>query len=200
MGEKRYALAGGLSIAQAIIFPLAFFMSIIQGIIGISAFGYRGPTFGPSDLLFIIFTAMSVYTLTMFRRLLHEYFDFHAIDTLITIAIIWNVLFQILSLAVRGVLFVLWPVPEIVTAIVYISFMTVTMVVAGVVNILIAVKILKVKDTFNDLIRAFGYVTMAAGILQSTIILSPLALILAPVLSVILAIIFLRDKENVEFV
>jgi len=74
------------------------------------------------------------------------------------------------------------------------------MVIAGVVDILIAVKILKVKDMFNDLVRAFGYVTMAAGILEATIILSPLALILAPVSCVILAMIFLREKENVEFV
>ena len=199
MDENRYALAGWIAITQAVIFPLAFVMSIAQGIIGISAFGYRGPTFGPSDLLFITFTAMGVYTLTMFRRLLNERYNFHDIDTLIIVAIWWGILFQLSSLALRGWIVVLWPVPETILTVVYLTFMAVAMLVAGIVDILIAVKLLKAKETLSDLLKALAYVTMAAGLLEVTVVLSPISLILVPVSCVILGLIFLR-KEEVEFV
>jgi len=63
MSENRYNLAGWLSISMAILFPLAFGIGIIQGVIGAAVFKYTGPTVGPSDLLFVIFTCVSVYIL-----------------------------------------------------------------------------------------------------------------------------------------
>jgi hypothetical protein len=193
-------MAGWLSITQAVIFPLAFVMSIVQGVIGVSVFHYRGPNFGPSDLLFIIFTAISVYTLTMFRKLLNERYNFPDIDTLIVIAIIWGIVFQITSLAVRAFIIALWPLSQTFVTIIYISFMTVFMVIAGIVDILIGVKLLKAKKPLNDFITAFAYIAVAAGILEATIVLSPLALILLPVSCVILGMVFLKEKEEAEFV
>lgn len=200
MTDHRYALAGWLAIAQAVLFPLAFGLSIVQGIIGLAVFRYRGPTFGPGDLLFIIFTAISVYTLLMFRRLLNERYNFHDLDLLIVIAIWWGILFEISSLGLRALLIAIWPVSELFLTIIYVLFMAVFMITAGIVDILIAVKLFKIKDSLNDLIRAFAYITMAAGILEATIFLSPLALILLPVSCVILGMIFLREKEDAEFV
>ena len=136
----------------------------------------------------------------MFRKLLNERYNYHDLDLLIVIAICWNITFQIASLALRGVVIAMWPLSEILVTIIYLTFMTIAMVTAGIVDILIAVKILRVKDNLNDMIRAFGYVTMAAGLLEATIILSPIALILVPVSCVILALIFLRGKDEVEFV
>ncbi|UCD17138.1 MAG: hypothetical protein JSV44_11910 [Candidatus Zixiibacteriota bacterium] len=200
MVNNRYSLAGWLAIAQAAIFPLAFVLSIIQGIIGISMFGYHGPIFGPGDLLFILFTVLSVYVLIMFRHLLNDRYSFHEIDILITIAILWNILFQFGSLAIRGTMIVLAPRPEILVTVLNVAFMSIAMLTAGIIDILIAIKLLNIKDRLNDLIKAFAYITLAAGILEASVILSPLALILIPVSCAILGMIFLREKEEVEFV
>jgi hypothetical protein len=199
MDENRYQLAGWLAITQAILFPLAFVISIAQGLIGVAAFGYRGPVFGPSDLLFIIFTGISVYTLTMFRRFLNERYNYHGVDTLILLAICWGIVFQISSLALRIWVITIWPVSETALNIVYLTFFAVSMIVAGIVDILIAVKLLQIRQSVNELVRAFTYITLASGLAEVSVVLAPIALFLVPVYCVILGLIFFK-KEEVEFV
>lgn len=199
MDENRYQLAGWLAITQAILFPLAFVISIAQGLIGGAAFGYRGPTFGPSDLLFIAFTAMSVYTLLMFRNLLNERYNYHDVDTLILLAICWGIVFQISSLALRVWVVTIWPVSETALSVIYLVFFAVTMITAGIIDILIAVKLLQIRQKLNEMIRAFTYITLVSGLAEVSFVLAPVALLLAPVSCVILGLIFFR-KEEVEFV
>jgi hypothetical protein len=199
MEENQYSIAGWISIAQAVIFPLAFIISVALGVIGLKAFGYRGPMFGPSDLLFLAITAMSVYTLLMFRRLLNERYDYHAIDTLILLAICWGIVYQLGSIALRIWLMMIWPIPEIAMTIISLTFFSIGMIAVGIIDILIAVRLLQIRQTVNELIRAFTYVTMAAGLCEVSVVLSPIALLLAPVSFVILGMIFLK-KEEVEFV
>jgi hypothetical protein len=50
------------------------------------------------------------------------------------------------------------------------------------------------------MMRIYIYLTLASGILMVSLILSPFALLLVPISSVILAIIFFKEKEAVEFV
>jgi drug/metabolite transporter (DMT)-like permease len=200
MPDNRYSLAGGLAIAQAILFPLAFGMSIVQDLIGKAAFKFEGPTVGPSDLLFIIFTVIGVYVLIMFRKLLNERYNYHGIDTLIIISIWWSILFQISNLIMKAYAVLIGLEPRLILALIYLSFFIIAMLTIGIVDILIAVRLLKIKDKLNDLLRAFAYITIIAGILEASIVLSPLALILVPVTCVILGMIFLREKEEVEFV
>ena len=199
MDENRYSLAGWLAITQAVIFPLAFVISIAQGLIGVSVFGYRGPMFGPSDLLFIIFTGISVYTLTMFRKLLNERYNYHDVDLLILLAICWGIVYQISQLALRAWLVFMWPVSGTALSIVYLVFFATTMITAGVIDILIAVKLLQIRQKLNEMIRAFTYITLISGLAEVSVVLAPLALLLLPVSCVILGIIFLK-KEEVEFV
>ena len=200
MPDNRYSLAGGLAIVQAVLFPLAFGMSIVQDLIGKAAFRFEGPTVGPSDLLFIIFTCIGVYVLIMFRKLLNERYNYHGIDTLIIISIWWSILFQISNLILKAYAILIGLEPRLILAIIYLSIFIIAMLTIGVVDILIAVRLLKIKDKLNDLLRAFAYITIIAGILEASIVLSPLALILIPVTCVILGMIFLREKEEVEFV
>jgi len=199
MDENRYSLAGWLAITQAVIFPLAFVISIAQGLIGVSVFGYRGPMFGPSDLLFIIFTGISVYTLTMFRKLLNERYNYHDVDLLILLAICWGIVYQISQLALRAWLVFMWPVSSTALSIIYLVFFATTIITAGVIDILIAVKLLQIRQKLNEMIRAFTYITLVSGLAEVSVVLAPLALLLLPVSCVILGIIFLR-KEEVEFV
>lgn len=199
MDENRYSLAGWLAITQAILFPVAFVISIAQGVFGLAAFGYRGPTFGPSDLLFIIFTGISVYTLTMFRRLLNERYNYHGVDTLILLAICWGIVFQISSLALRIWVVAIWPVSQTTLNIVFLTFFAVSMIAAGIIDILIAVKLLQIRQSVNELVRAFTYITLASGLAEVSVVLAPIALFLVPVWCVILGLIFFK-KEEVEFV
>jgi hypothetical protein len=200
MNDNPYRTAGWLSIAAAILFPLAFIISVLQGLIAIGQFRYTGPTVGPSDILFIIFTAFTVYALIVFRRMLNERYSFHDIDTLILLSILWGILFQVVSISYRLVMIALWPVPQLVYTLSSLAIMVLFMPVGGVIDIIIAARLLREKGRFNELITALTYVNMASGICMATVILTPLSLILMPVWWAILGMVFLREKEEAEFV
>ena len=200
MNENRYNLAGWLAIVAAIIFPLSIGLDIIQNLIGAAAFGYRGPNFGPSDLLMIAFSGMAIYVLVMFRRLLHENYQYHDLDVLITIAIIWTAVIQAASIGLAIVSFILWPRAETVVIVLQIVFMILFMISAGIIDIIFAVKLFKIMDRASSLVKVLAYLTMIAGVLEVTVILSPLALFLVPASFIVYGLIFLRANQEVEFV
>ena len=200
MEENKYKLAGWLAVVQAVLFPVAIVIGIIEVVAAAELFDIRRPFVGPADLLMIIFTAIAIYTILMFRKLLHERYQYHDLDLLILISIWWAIVFQVVGLGLNLLTGIFWPVDKVLFAIIYLVFMTGAMVTIGIVDILIAVKLLKVKENFSEYIRGFAYVTMVAGICEVTVLLTPLALILIPVAAVILALIFFRDQQEVEFV
>lgn len=200
MERNRYQLAGWLAIAQAVLFPLGFIIGIAERVIGMAAYGEVHVAFGPGDLVMIAFTVISVYVLLSFKRLLNERYNCTELNTLIMISIWWAILFQIIGLLEGLVAMMSWRYTEIGLAIMFVSTIVLAMIFIGIVDILIAIKIMKLKDKLNDLIVALGYITLIAGILEITVIFSFFSLILVPVTCVLLGVIFLREKEEVEFV
>lgn len=197
--SNRYLLAGWMSIIAAVLFPLQFIVGIVQGIIGARAFHIKGPIVGPADFLGLISTALAVYVIIMFRQLLHERFRYHGVDLLITISIWWLIGFQVLGLMLKTML-LLTNLPELMQIVMMLGLFSVAMVTVGIVDIMIAVRLLKLREQMSDLLSAYVILTLAAGILEVTIVLSPLALILLPITSIILGVVFLREKEEAEFV
>lgn len=201
MSENKYALAGWLAIAGAVLFPLAFIIGILQGVIGMAAFHRPVPILGPSEMLFILVTAIGVYALVMLRTLLNERYDYHNIDALITAAICWNILFQVGSMVLRHLFIpILWGRGEIIIILLQLSFMVVSMVAIGIIDVMVAIRLLKIKDRLNELLVALVYITLVSGALELSIVLSPLSLFLVPVNFAVLGMIFLKEKEELEFV
>jgi len=200
MEENKYKLAGLLAVVQAVLFPVAMSIGIIEMVVAKEMFNVRRPFIGPSDLFMIAFTACGVYTLLMFRRLLHERYDYHELDLLIIISIWWAIVFQIIGLVLNALAMIYWPVNIFVMALTFAVFFTGAMVSIGIVDIMIATRLLKGAVAFSDNIRYLAYVTMAAGICEVTVLLAPFSLILIPISAVILAMVFFRDRQEVEFV
>jgi hypothetical protein len=202
METNRYALAGWLSVVAAAIFPAAMVMGWIQGIIGVKAFHYRGPMFGPADILFIGFTAISVYVLIKLKVLLNDRYQFHGLDLLIPIVIGFNILFQLASIALEGLIISVWPLTEKELTVVYIAFMVIFFVSAGIIDIIFAVLILKAKELLGNKLTLYAYLVLAGGIAELTIILLPVvAFLILPASFIVLATIFLgADKDELEFV
>lgn len=200
MEENKYKLAGYLAIVQAILFSVSIVLAILEMVAAKELFNIRRPFIGPTDLLMVTFTVIAVYTLLKFRQLLHERYQYHDLDLLIMISIWWAIMFQAIGLGLAIITSILWPVDKVLFVLVYLVFMTGAMVTIGIVDILIAVKLLRIKENFGEYIRAFAYITMAAGICEVTVLLSPMALVMVPVSAIVLALIFFRDQQEVEFV
>ncbi len=200
MEENKYKLAGLLAIVQAVLFPVAMSIGIIETVVAKELFNERRPFIGPSDLIMIVATACGVYVLLMFRRLLHERYEYHELDLLIIISIWWAIVFQVIGLVLNALAMIYWPVDVVIMAVTLVVFFTGAMVTIGIVDIMIATRLLKGTVVFSDSIRYLAYVTMAAGICEVTVLLSPFSLILIPVSAIMLAMVFFRDRQEVEFV
>jgi hypothetical protein len=200
MSENRYSLAGWLSITAAVLFVTSFVVGIMEAVIAGRAFGYHGPVVGPADFLAVLFTCFAVYALIMFRRLLHERYNFHGVDTLITLSIIWSIVFQISALFL-GLLFMVLGIGESLPGLILLlGFMSIAMIAAGIIDILISVKLLQAKAGFSDLIKVYAYVCLVAGILAASVLLSPFALLIVPASFVILGMILIKGDETADFV
>ncbi len=200
MEENRYRLAGWMSIVAALLFPAIFVTGIVQTVIADRALGYSGPTLGPADGLSILFTIIGIYVLIVFRRFLHERYEFHDLDMLITLSIVWSILMQVVGLAIDGLMILAWPVNETAYLVISLGFIGIFMLSIGVIDILIGVRLMQSKREFSELLRVFAIISIVSGILEVAIILSPLALLLVPVNFVILGLILLREKTETEFV
>jgi len=200
MEENKFKLAGWLAVVQAVLFPLGLVMGIIERGLAGGTFDDKRPLLGTADLIMIAFTIIAIYTLLMFRKLLHERYEYRDLDLLIIVSIWWAIVFQAVGLLIGIIAGLYWPVDRVMLAVVYAVFLTGAMVTIGIVDILIAVKLLKIKESLGEYVRGFAYVTMAAGICEVTVLLSPLSLMLVPASAIILALIFFRDEHEVEFV
>ena len=201
MEGNKYQVAGWLAISQAVVLPLAYILKSLQVYLGISPFGYYGPKFGPGDLLIIVYTCFFIYTFSMFRKLLNERYNVHSLDILIIIAILLSIISLIFSLSVQSIPLVLAGITERFFRTIYLAYTAILILAAGVVQILISVKLLMAKKSLNDYFNPFAYVTLATGILEVSVVLAPLAvLVLLPVWCVMLGMIFLREKEEAQFV
>lgn len=200
MRDDRYALAGWLAIAHAALLPLALGVGLFEEIIGHARLGAHAPQFGVSDILSMVGIVLIVYVLWIFRRLLNERYAYNGINTLITLSIAWVIIFTLGNIVIQSIVALLWPIEELTLVLIFAPFFALAMITIGIIDIIIAVRLLRVKEKLNDLIVAFAYITLIAGLMEVTVLLSFISIILVPVSSVILGMILLREKEAVEFV
>jgi hypothetical protein len=186
MNVKGYALAGWLAITGAVILVPEIGLSLLLDKISGTYPGAKAII----TWLNIVGLAISVYILYMFRSLLNERYNFHGTDTLIMILIGTNVLFAVIGLL--GLIPELTVVMSVLVLVLFVPF--------GVVNIVFAVKLLKLQDDLFGLLKPFAYTTIAAGICGASVILMPLGMLAATAALIMQGMIFLRAKEEVQFV
>ena len=201
MTDNRYRTAGWIAIAQAILFVVTIVVGIFEAIASAVVFRRPGMAIGPSDFLALIGAGMAVYTLTMFRRLLNERYEFHEVDTLITLSIIWNVLFAVGGLVMGIVFFGFDMSDKPLGALLFIlPYFGAMMIFGGIVDIIIGIRLLRIKERLNDLVRAMAYLSLIGGICAVSLIFSPFAALIGLATWIVLGLIFLREPDEAEFV
>jgi hypothetical protein len=186
MSDNRYQLAGWLSIAGAVLMvPLVVSTIFVEKM---SAGALWVIVLISAKL--VVSMLVSVYIYCMFKKLLNERYKFHRVDTLILIFIGATILYFILG--VMG----LFPQMERTMAVISMALF----VPFGVVNILLGVNILKLDDDLFGFLKPYAYLTITAGVFAVTLVLAPLGMLAAITTLFIQGMIFLRVKEQLEFV
>lgn len=190
MNSNQYKTAGWLSIANAVLtvptIALGFLLvyvarsSLVVNIIQI--------------LLSILFCALGVYILYVFKDLLNTRYQFHFADNLILMLIWINIIFTITGLPK-------YLIPDVGVVKLTLDIIGVVLFyLMGIITVIFGIRILKLKDDLFGLLKPFAYMNIVSGVFIMSIVLLPFGLLAAVTAYIIQGIIFLRAAEDLEFV
>lgn len=196
MKNNDYLLPGLAAIFLAILMP--FYWIYELGSVGFDIeSAYASSEFGISNFIFLFTGIISVYIYYSFKRILHDHHNYYQADVLLNIMIGLNIVFHVLvftldfsisgSLSETALSLTLW---------LWIG----GLIVFGIVDILIAVFLLRASKDLPGLITGFAIMNLIMGIFELSIVFSFAVIFLFPIVALILAVFFLRKPEQVEFV
>ena len=196
MTDKSYTVAAWFSIALAVLLPLLFAFGLAEAFIGKHILGIMDPGFDVEDLATVLIAAAIVVVLLMLRKLLNKRYGYTRANIPVMAAIVWYIVFTIASFGMNYFADTTWPAPDQASMIALIAFWIISMTSAGIIEIFLGLRLLQIKERGNELMKVFAYVTIIMGVLELTVLLSPLALVLMPVWCVTAAMVFLREKDE----
>lgn len=136
--------------------------------------------------LTIVSLGLTVYVLVILRRLLNLGYQFHDVDTYISVLIVSSVLLVLLDL-------LLWDsAAETASAV----LAAIAAVVLGIVMTVFAIRLMRLPEDLFGYLKGYCYATIATGFCMASIILAPLALVTGGVAAVILGMIFFKEAER----
>ncbi len=194
--SNDYLWPGIASIVVAVGMP--FYWLVLAGAADLSDYTHRLPE-GPqlADLVFIALGILMIYVYMSLRRILHDHYNYHGADLAISLLIITCAVFHVGILLLDYVGGQLIPDSFALAA----SLMWVFFVVLfGVMDIVLAIMLLKDRAQLSDLFFAFAIINLVLGIFELTIIFSFTSLVLYPLTLLILTVAFLRRPREIEFV
>lgn len=178
--RHHFAVAGWLSIANAVMtLPLVALAMLLSELPG---------TWPKAVLALLEITTLVlfVYIFMTLKRLLNSRFDFRNADALITILVVTNLVFSLISLLLLGM-------PESQSAMIVLSILA--LVPLGIVYIAFSIQLLKLQGNLYGMLQPFAWSSIATGFCMGTVILAPLGLLAGAVSDIFLAIVFLRAAE-----
>ncbi|MFC1564387.1 hypothetical protein ACFL6G_05585 [candidate division KSB1 bacterium] len=187
MSINRYPLAGWLAITTAVLLiPLIIFGFYLEVY---SVFSI--PVNIMLASLKVIILVFSVYILQVFRLLLHESFKFQKADPVITLLIIINIIYTIVSLTGHIL-------PDIKLALGLAN--TALWIPFGLFYIVLAYQLFRIQETGPGILKFYAFTILISGLCLCSVILIPVGLFAVSASHIMLGIIFLRSTDQVEFV
>jgi hypothetical protein len=191
MDRERYVLAGWLAIGSAVLFVPECVLALLSDLRPQLALALL-PVYVPVALLG---AACSLYALYRLRTWLHEHYQYHAVDLLITLLIVGSIALTTFGVVIRGVA-ALGMAPKLVLGVVMMSVLAALGIPLAVLGIIFAVRLLRASDRVNNMLKAFAYTNIAACLCFITIILAPFGLLLSAAANVLLGIVFLGGGQE----
>jgi len=194
--ENDYLLPGIAAICVAILFPVSWIYLLVFSSSSISdlQFGFH---FSISSFLFLLVGLASIYVYYYFIKLLHDHHNFRRADFalwsmigVISVFYIGSSLMDVVSLWADAAL--------TITASSWIF--TASIIVFGIIDILIGVILLAGRDELPEQFKTFAVVNLIMGVFEVTFFMSPIVLVLLPVVTILIALIFFRKPEMLEIV
>jgi hypothetical protein len=190
-GVGLYTLAGWLSILQAVavLLQAAVFLPMANFLFG------RVMSLSGDEILKlrtgfdVVGSLAGIYVLYMFRRLLNERLNFHKADLPI-----YGLIFCYAAAAIIGVTDIVMNTPYNAIIAQWIISM-----LSNLIGIVYAIRLIKLDDNLNGLLKPYVYLTIAGGVCGATIVLSQIGSLIYMVSLILLGIIMIRAESAPEY-
>ncbi|MGB0496347.1 MAG: hypothetical protein ACPGJI_08315 [Kangiellaceae bacterium] len=196
MNNNSYTFPGIAAICLAFLFPLSWLLIAGEGGVNIETMQFD-LQFGLTNFLFLIVGVVSFFVYFSLMKLLHEYHNFKKADfalmaLLVVIAVYYlgSFLLALLSFTME---------PETSSALIGWLFMA-SLVVFGIIDIVLGITLIIGHNVISKRLLIFAIMNLLMGFCELSVILSPLVLILFPVIALIVAFTFLGKPEEIEVV
>lgn len=193
------------AIAIAAIYPLYWIYEFAWGDTDFSVPYYaESSSLEFADLIFLILGALSIYVYVSLKRILHEHHNYHHIDIPITLIVANAIFFYVGIFAIDATMLLMGDQLSLGTQEFLVVGMMIILVgsniISGVLNILIAVMLLRDSQSLPSVVRAFAIVTLVVGLCEVTVLFALVTIFIYPVVFAILAAYFHRGPEMIEVV
>jgi len=198
MTDRDYTLPALAAFATAVGMPLLFILDVVSSA-GLG--NWRDMATGGSGLVsfaFLLLGALMAYSYLALRAWLRDRLNYRKLDFLI-LALVG------VTLAFHLGLFVLWLVGAWFAsgealAVMAVAFWIGFLVLFGILDIAIAIVLVRDREQLPGLLLLFAGVSGLLGMVELSILLSPAALVLIPVLLVVLALCLLHRPDVLEVI
>lgn len=204
MQDYDYLWPGIAAALLAFLFPVYWLSEFLSGIDGLSqSVSYNIQTLNFSDAIFVVSAVLTIYVYLSLKRILNDQLNFKKVDILIYLMIAVNIIF------LATIFFDIWTAvvseqrfrsAESTLVISAIVIGVGSLIVAGVLDILLAVILLRGKTDLPLIWRVFAVLTLVQGIFELSVIFHFVVVIVFPASLLVLATAFLRKPESVELV
>lgn len=205
MNDNRYIFPALSAVALAILFPLywigqTLLMSNSDG----EALYNDVISLNPSDILFVIISALMIYVYISLKRFLNDRHVFSSANIPLMLMIISVAIYSIGSLGMDAFmhfygdqLHLPWHKGTIAGQTVGLIVST---IVFGALDIVLGVILFTRAREFSAVLSAFAVITIIQGCLEITVVFSPATFVIYPIALILLAILFLRQPETLDVV
>jgi len=141
----------------------------------------------------LVTLGIGIYVILRLREWLHENYGFHALDTIITMIIVGNVVIMPLAAAGR--------ILGVGEQYLYLIPMYCVIAYLSIVTIVFAARLLRIEGEMRGLKRPIAYVGIAISVCFLSFILIPIGVLLGAVYNLLIGLLLLqRPAEEVEYV
>lgn len=192
MTGRQYPLAGWLALAAAVLT-----IPMVAAGIATDVIARKAPELAPLILLAyisltVLQTFCGLYALWRFRTLLNERYDFHRVDSLVTVIVVGVIVLVLLAITSRVGLLVMGGEPRF--ALIAIAAIASVSIPLAIVSIIFGARLLTLGSDLGGYLKPLAILTIAAGVCFATFVLAPVGLALDAAGNVVLGLIFLRTE------
>ncbi|NOX71050.1 MAG: hypothetical protein GXP15_17865 [Gammaproteobacteria bacterium] len=196
MNNNDYFWPGIAAIAVAFLFPVYWIYEIatMGTTFSFSDYPYNS---GPASWIFLLIGALNVYVYYAFKHQFYNHHNYRDVD------VVLGILIAVCSAFYLGMFAVDALSPWFGTSYNSIALMSIwvgSLIVFGVLDILLAVLLLRKSKELPVLVRVFAVVNLLLGIFEITVLLSVAVIVLFPIAIFTLALNFWRKPEVIEIV